>query len=306
MSEPKTPQAWANQISAILNAVLGTDRFPVDVSDVAKEISRSRFADDPITLVKGADLPGFEGALYPAPPGKKGWGILYNNTIRSPGRICFTLAHEFGHYLLHRRTSPQGIQCGQENVALGSLDSDRETQKRMEKEADTFAAYLLMPFDDFRRQINPRETVDMDRLSACAERYGVSLIAVIRRWLEYTEKRAVLVVSREGFILWSYSSEPARKTKAVFRTYGCDPIEIPPASLAANPSDSLTDTRTGVDLPINVWFAEEEVKEMAVPSEQYDFVISLLLLKDRDRHPGLEGEPEEDAYDCLMKITDSR
>ena len=97
-----------------------------------------------------------------------------------------------------------------------------------------------------------------------------------------------------------------RKTKAVFRIYGCDPIEIPPASLAANPSDSLTDIRLGVDLPINVWFAEEEVKEMAVPSEQYDFVISLLLLKDRDRHPSLEEEPEEDAYDRLMKITDGR
>ncbi|MBF0144466.1 MAG: ImmA/IrrE family metallo-endopeptidase [Magnetococcales bacterium] len=306
MSEPKTPQAWANQISTLLNTVLGTDRFPVDVPEVAKEISRQRFADDPITMVKGADLPGFEGALHPAPPGKKGWGILYNSGISSQGRIRFTLAHEFGHYLLHRRFSPKGLQCGQNDVALGSLDSDEETRKRLEREADVFATYLLMPLDDFRRQIQPREPADLERLSACANRYGVSLMAAIRRWLEYTEKRAVLVVSREGFILWSQSSEPARKTRASFKTFGCDPVEIPAASLAANPPESMVDARLGKEFPCGVWFADEEVKEMAIPSEQYDFVLSLLLLKDRDRNPILEEDPEEDAYDRLMQITEGQ
>lgn len=306
MNKPKTPQAWANQISILLNTVLGTDRFPVDVSEVAKEFSRVRFENDPITMVKGADLPGFEGAMVPAPPGKKGWGILYNSGISSLGRIRFTLAHEFGHYLLHRSLNPQGVQCGQEDVALGSLDSNGETRKRLEREADVFAAYLLMPLDDFRRQIPPRTTVDLDRLSVCAERYGVGLLAAIRRWLEYTEKRAVLVVSREGYILWSQSSKPAWKTRASFKTSGCDPIEIPASSLAAKSSASPNEARFGKDFPQGVWFADEDVKEMAISSEQYDFVISLLLLPNRERNPIIEEDPDEDAYDCLMQITEGR
>ncbi|MBF0181926.1 MAG: ImmA/IrrE family metallo-endopeptidase [Magnetococcales bacterium] len=304
MSESKTPKAWAIQISRVLNVAPIQQRFPVDVAWIACNYSEQIFPDDPITLVKGASLPGFEGGLYPAPNGMKGWGILYNSDIFSQGRIRFTLAHEFGHYLLHRHFSPQGLQCGQNNVAMGFLDSDEETRKRLEREADVFATYLLMPFDDFRRQIQPREPADMERLSACAERYGVSLIAAIRRWLEYTEKRAVLVVSREGYILWSQSSEPARRTGVSFKTFGCDPVEIPSSSLAANSFESVAEARIGKHFPCGIWFADEEVKEMAVPSEQYDFVISLLLLPDRDRNPLTEEDPEEDAYDRLLQITE--
>jgi hypothetical protein len=83
-----------------------------------------------------------------------------------------------------------------------------------------------MPLDDFRRQIDPTATVDLDVTSHCAQRYGVSLIATILRWLAYTVRRAVLVVAREDFILWSRASDTALKTGAFFRTSGV-PIEIP-------------------------------------------------------------------------------
>src|SRR5262249_20940841 len=158
----------------------------------------------PITLAQGANLPGFDGALFPAPAGKTGWGIVYNNALASPGRINFTLAHEFGHYLLHRLAYPNGIHCGEQDVVR--WDSD---YGQIEYQANRFAANLLMPLDDFRRQIDARAKVDIDVLSYCAERYRVSLIAAILRWLTYTERRAVLVVSREEFVLWSRSSDAA-------------------------------------------------------------------------------------------------
>lgn len=46
----------------------------------------------------------------------------------------------------------------------------------------------------------------------------MSLIAAVLRWLSYTEKLAVLVVSRDGFILWARSTTAALKTGAFFRT----------------------------------------------------------------------------------------
>jgi hypothetical protein len=63
-----------------------------------------------------------------------------------------------------------------------------------------------MPLDDYRRQIDGRAKADLDMISACADRYRVSLIAALLQWLSYTERRAVLVVSRDGFILWARSA----------------------------------------------------------------------------------------------------
>ncbi len=55
MSPSLQPAAAANQISQALNAVLGTDRFPVQVDEVAKEYSKGRFPGSPITRIHGED-----------------------------------------------------------------------------------------------------------------------------------------------------------------------------------------------------------------------------------------------------------
>ena len=287
------PERWAFEITKVLNLVLGPEHFPIDVIRVAREYTAQRFPGDAITMAEGANLPGFDGALYRAPAGKTGWGIVYNNALASPGRINFTLGHEFGHYLLHRAAYPNGVRCGQQDVVR--WDS---AYGQIEHEANRFAANLLMPLDDFRRQIDVGAKVDLDAISHCADRYRVSLIAAILRWLGYTTRRAVLVVSRDSFILWSRSSDSALKTRAFFRTSG-QPVEIPAASLAAT-QDRLADDRTGFLHGSGVWFPEE-VREMTVFSEQYDFTISLLLLEDRDRYVHLEPDPEEDTYDRFMR-----
>jgi hypothetical protein len=283
------PTRWAIEITKVLNMVLGPEHFPIDVIRVAREYTAQRFPGDAITMAQGANLPGFDGALFPAPVGKTGWGIVYNDALVSLGRINFTLAHEFGHYLLHRADHPNGIRCGEQDVVR--WDS---AYGRIEHQANRFAANLLMPLDDFRRQIDACSKVDLDLISGCADRYRVSLIAAILRWLTYTTRRAVLVVSRDGFILWSRASDAALKTGAFFRTSGA-PVEIPVSSLAAS-QDQLVDGRAGVLHKPGVWF-DQEVREMTVFSEQYDFTISLLLLEDYEQYIELEPDQEEDTYD---------
>ena len=226
MSATFGPERWAIEITKVLDLVLGPEHFPIDVVRVAREYTAQRFPGDAITMVEGANLPGFDGALYCAPAGKSGWGIVYNNALVSRGRINFTLAHEFAHYVLHRTQHPNGIRCGEQDVVR--WDS---AYRQIEYQANQFAAALLMPFDDFRRQISVDAKVDLDLISHCANRYRVSLIAAILRWLVYTTRRAVLVVSRDGFILWSRASDAALKTRAFFRTSGAQ-VEIPAVSLA--------------------------------------------------------------------------
>lgn len=280
MSETLSPQKWAFKITHVLNASLGQDHFPIDVGIVAKEYSRNICPDDPVSLVKGASLPGFEGGLFKAPAGEKGWGIIYNQDITSPGRINFTLAHEFGHYLQHRYDYPDGIQCGEQD--LYRWDSE---YRQIEYQANLFAATLLMPLDDYRRQIDPKSNVDMDMISFVANRYDVSLLAALLRWIEFTEQRAVLVVSRDGFILWARSSKRSFKSGAWIKTTGVPPVPIPANSVAAG--KNVTDdevARKGVKFNGGVWFGDP-CEEMAIYSDQYDFVISLIQLPPSPEKP---------------------
>ncbi|WP_283814524.1 ImmA/IrrE family metallo-endopeptidase [Bradyrhizobium sp. SBR1B] len=68
-------------------------------------MSRSLFPEDPITKVAAEELDGFAGALVPS-ESKTKWGIVFG-ADQSRGRRRFTIAHEFGHYLLHSREIPR-------------------------------------------------------------------------------------------------------------------------------------------------------------------------------------------------------
>jgi len=267
-----TPQKWAFQISHILNAYHNDsqNRFPVDVEEIARNFSNQKYPDDPISVIKGRNLPNFDGGLFKAPPGKKGWGIFFNDAIQSKGRINFTLAHEFGHYLLHRLDHPDGIQCGEQDFVRWE-----SAYGQIEHQANVFAANLLMPLDDFRGQINPKVKINFEMIEHCKNRYAVSLIATILRWLEYTERRAMIVVSRDGFILWSRSSKSAFKSGLYFKTSNQPPISIPDNSLAARRSP-FEPTDDCIQLPTGTWFKNEGCEEAVIESELYDFTISLL------------------------------
>lgn len=297
MTEPLSPKRWAIEISQVLNKVLGPEHFPINVEQVAREYSLQRFPDDPITLVAGDVLPRFDGALVRSPFGKNGWGIIYNKAINSRGRINFTLAHEFGHYLLHRLKYPEGLRCGEQDVVR--WDSE---YGQIEYQANIFASYLLMPLDDFRRQLDPRAEANLEILGSCAQRYNVSLMAATLKWIEYTERRAIVVVSRDDFILWARSSAAALKTGAFFRTSGA-PIPAPEGSLAAN---GISDS-SSIELPQGTWLKDEPCLEMAVSSEQYGFTISLLLLSNDapysqfGRGRDAEEEEQEDLLDRIQK-----
>ena len=298
MNERRAPKKEANRITRVLNEVLGQDRFPLEVKSVAKEISRQWYPDDPVTLVRGGNLGSFDGGLYRAPAGRRGWGIIYNESVASEGRINFTLAHEFGHYLLHRVDYPNGIQCTQRDVLGGGID---ELLRKIESEANDFAATLLMPFDDFRRQIDADSKPGLEDIGGCADRYGTSLTAATLRWLEYTKRRAVLVVSRDGFMMWSRSSGRALRTGKFFRTAKHPPVPIHSSSLAN--AQGLAASRRCAHHEAGVWF-DEPCEEVTLRSDRYDFAISLLHLDNAVGMDDVVEDPvETDAYEGMIRKT---
>ncbi|WP_417611269.1 ImmA/IrrE family metallo-endopeptidase [Parasphingorhabdus sp.] len=252
------------------NAAHGLDRFPINVGLVAQEYSKSVFPDEPITLVEGKNFTGsFEGALVRNPIKPKEWGIFYNSGLSSKGRINFTLAHELGHYLLHRALVINEISCSKTDMR--AWDSE---YGKMESEANEFASFLLMPLDDFRAQTKSWKVFRIRDFAALGTRYESSTTATILKWLEITTKRAMVVVSKDGFIDWSWSSKPLLKSGVYFRAKQ-ETIPIPDKSLAAKgPSEISID---GEWLPEGVWADQEEVFETALFSDFHNQTISLLI-----------------------------
>ena len=296
MTDAKKPMAEANRISSMLNTVLGADRFPVKVDELALEYSRQCFSDSPIDRIQGEDLDGFDGLLK-ANKARSKWLVLYNSATPSEGRKRFTIAHEFGHYILHRHQQDL-FECGDDDIETGD-----NNERHIETEADLFASTLLLPLDDFRRQVDGHP-ISFDLLGHCADRYGVSLTAAALRWTEIAPKRAILVASRDDHMLWAKSNKAALRSGAYFATRK-NTIELPHDALARSYNAfDMCDNRTG---RAQSWFAREPasmpVTEMTRVAGQYDYTLTLLLLPEAEwqgaRHD--DEEPEEDTYDRFIR-----
>ena len=112
----------------------------------------------------------------------------------------------------------------------------------------------------------------------------------------------MIVVGKEGFIDWAWSSEPLLKSGVFYRARQVV-TELPAASLAAQEVDWETG-RHGHLHPAGVWLGAEPVHEMTVFSPGNEMSISLLLYPDRApsrwEMAELEEEPTLDTYDKFM------
>lgn len=76
---------------------------------------------------------------------------IYVNSKHHPNRRRFTIAHEVGHFILHKKYIGDGIvDDALYRSGLGSI---------METEANTFAAELLMPFHLLSRESSPDKSI---------------------------------------------------------------------------------------------------------------------------------------------------
>lgn len=288
-----SPMAEANRLSQLLRVVHpGEHRFPVDVKAVALEVSAQRFPTEPIRSIEDLDIGNFEGVLARHPDGRY-WKIGYSTSGRSPERIRFTLAHEFGHYLVHRQLRER-FEC----TDLDMHDWDAEG-RQIEVEADTFASYLLMPLDDFREQIAGQQ-ISIELLQHCANRYGVSLMAAALKWIEVAPRRAVVVAARDGFVLWARSNKAALRSGAYLRTRVSPPCDVPERSLL-HPGDQVGVLEPAT-LPARVWFSKEPMdmeltEHVFVAGGRYAYTLGLLLLPDAAPRWEQFDETEEDGLD---------
>lgn len=290
----ESPQKVAIRLSQILNITKGENHFPVDVTELALSYSKSTCSggEDCLIAVQGADLSNdVDGVLQKTP---LGWVIIYNNSIKYLGRINFTIAHEFGHYLLHRNKYPNGLKCTKADIYNDSI------KKTVETDANIFASYLLMPLDDFRRQCK-LYSFSPALFENLAKRYNTSLTATILKWIDMTDKKAMAIFSDNGFIEWKKQSTSLYKTRLIGSKKSTIPEEIPSNSVThklfyGESDDNYEKNQNGI------WGKEGVIsKEISFVSPELEFAITIVLFDD-DEIPLEEDENIE--YDCYDKFSE--
>lgn len=296
-TETLTPFKAASHILTWMEKI-GRRQLPVDLNLVREMLPTTPFGQG--TVIK-APMPinwASEGALVSNPDNPNEWGILYNDKARAE-RQRFTVAHELGHFVLHRHLESQ-FNCDKESIYSGI-----DTLKLIEREADDFAANLLMPGDLLRERIAGHQ-VDFRLLGDLAKLFGVSFETMCIRFTKYTDQRVVLVYWDYGFMKYQWpSSQAVRTCVKLHRTD--DPQEPMPGTLAAD--DRIAQEWNGLQMPAEIWCSSEPsditLRELKHTYADGNRVLSMLILESAAPRPcrrtGWEEDGNSDTYDRFIE-----
>lgn len=114
----------------------------------------------------------------------KAAGSILLSSRSGPKRERFSIGHELGHFLIpsHLPRTGEQFSCSREDLKLAN-PTQRDRHKRIEAEANRFAAELLMPAAKLRPLFASAEP-DLGEVVRLAQRFAVSTEAMLRRYLE--------------------------------------------------------------------------------------------------------------------------
>lgn len=125
--------------------------------------------------------------------------IAISDKVTHPEQKRFLLSHEIGHAVVHN-----GIHnCRANDLKMWLSVKDKE------KEANQFAAQLLLPEDIVYHKLRTQD-VSFELAEELSHIYGISLTSCIIRLLEMSDENAVLFYQKGDSIIWSYFASECR------------------------------------------------------------------------------------------------
>ncbi|MFN3297545.1 ImmA/IrrE family metallo-endopeptidase [Caldimonas sp.] len=292
---PQTPSATAARIWKVLRGVFGASLpAAINLEVVRDLLNQPAFGKGAVLKAPlPIDAANFEGMLANNPNAPNEWGIFYRPRPKCPERERFTIAHEMGHFLLHRERQSQ-FQCDKSGVTSGQADG-----RNIEREANAFASQLLMPRDDLDKLLGDQGKVDLHILSEIAREFHVSFEALCLRFVEITKQRAVLIRWDNGYLDYERRSRSALRTKAGYRKVN-EMQEPAVNSLAAD--TSVTQCFEGEVQSAALWCPNEaphmKLREFKHTYADRDRVITLLLLESAEPRSWDRSWHDEENFDC--------
>lgn len=169
--------------------------IPVPIHEIALALD--------ITNIEALTTRGFEGGLVTNRA--KSTGVILVNQGSHQRRQRFTVGHELGHFLSpwHEPMNTEGFRCTSRDFTTTDTGS-RDKAKKMEAEANRFAAGILMPIAQFRNDVRSRGGPELEQIVTLSDRYDVSKEALGRRYVEVCDDCCALIISRDERFLYSY------------------------------------------------------------------------------------------------------
>lgn len=166
----------------------------------------------------------------------KAAGAILLSSNSGPRRQRFSLGHELGHFLIPSHRPPTGEQfsCSREDLKLADA-AQLDRHKRIEAEANTFAAELLMPSSKLRSRFKSSEP-DLGDVVRLATEFAVSKEAMLRRYVEVHPAAAAVIVLQNDRVHAIYRPDDfpwidvrigqAVPAESIARSHGLDPGTI--------------------------------------------------------------------------------
>lgn len=208
--------------------------------------------------------------------GKKSAIITINSDISYAGRKRFTVAHELGHFEMHRHLHTHL------NDNAASLECFKTGHQ--ETEANEFATELLMPKSRFVEKANSKR-FSPELLRELADYFNTSITSVAFRYLELGGHPIFIFHSYNGNLLYWKCSSYYSMFEHFLKAKDLNRLPVPENSVAAEYFNDKIIYRGREEVqPItkDVWFEtkgydnDEAFNEFCIVTPTYNTVVSIV------------------------------
>jgi Zn-dependent peptidase ImmA (M78 family) len=219
--------------------------------------------------IREKPLESCEGMLVRVKGTAKGV-IAVRDSIREVGRKLFTIAHEIGHLML-----PGHEDCG--ICTTTEIESWAKSLNDREREANVFAAELLMPRDMVVRLIRDAEP-SLSVIDSVAGNFRTSLTASGCRFADVTPYACAMVWSQARQVKWA-------KKSGEFKHWLRLREVVDARTLASDLFDGASVPVRAHAVPAEAWIDSKVEGDSVILEESralpfYNAVLTLLWVKD--------------------------
>ncbi len=230
------------------------------------------------------------------------FAIYYNTKIASVGFQRFTVAHELGHFFIPGHAEslfPGGNGFHQSNPGYRSDD-------KLEREADEFAANLLMPENLFKAEYG-RLGEGLATVEALAALCVTSLTATAIRYAKLTDGLAAIIVSEGNRIQFSKMSPMLQGLNGISSSQIQKNAGLPHGSATIkfnrDASNILERRKLSAPTTPDMWFGEGgsmNWTEEVIGLGDYGKTLTVIWAEQDQIQETEEEQSEEDAEEYLM------
>lgn len=202
-------------------------------------------------------------------------------------RTRFSICHELGHYFIERHRAYLMSPGGKPHRSHAEFTSDIQ----IEREADAFAATLLLPSRQAKPVIN-KHALSMQRIFDIARQFEASVTCTASRAVRLSHFPCAVAGIRDGMVRWMVPSQPLIDY-GIYPRRGHLPMTAAPLWLEFQ-MDIMSSTER--ESSVADWFqiyndqyANVYVTEEYLPSGSMNTILVLLTMNEDD----FEGDDEE-------------